>query len=56
MRAVISIQAGVQDALPVQHDLRLAYVDAPTHQRSRKVLSIFDWLGCFSFRSALASI
>jgi hypothetical protein len=29
---------------------------AAPHQLSRKLLSTFDWLGCFSFRSALASI
>jgi hypothetical protein len=31
-------------------------VDAPPHPLSRKLLSILDRLGCFNFRSALASI
>ena len=48
-----------QDTPAVQHYLGLGCVKAPHvpfHQLSRKLLSIFDRLGCFSLRSALASI
>src|ERR1700694_3711400 len=48
-----------QDTRAVQHYLRLGYVKGihvPPHQYSRKLLSILERLGCFSLRSALASI